>query len=104
LRLDSYTPGVAIVSRKLTQFSQISEKTAFKYLDEFLTKYPVGAKLADTPRNQKLGIAGDTLDGQMYLEVPPQIGGKIDQRILDYASKNHIIIRDVNGVPYNALP
>lgn len=86
-RLDAWTPGEAITSRKLTQFSRIKLDTAKSYIDEFVTKYPEGAVIADTPKNRELGIAGKELDGDMILEVPPQIGGKIDQEILDYAEK-----------------
>ena len=43
---------------------------------------------------------GNILDGQMILEVPVQ-EAKISAKVLDYAKKNDIIIRDVNGKIYN---
>ena len=43
---------------------------------------------------------GDKLKGQMILEVPEQ-KEKISPKVLDYAKKNDIIIRDVNGKIYN---
>lgn len=100
-RLDSWTPGQAIVSRKLTQLSQISPKTAMGYIDEFVKKYPAGTKVANTAKNQKLGIAGKELDGDMILQVPPQMGAVPDD-ILKYAWKNNIHIVDINGVDLTA--
>ena len=46
-------------------------------------------------------LNGDNvLRGQMILEVPVQ-KAKISPKVLDYAKKNDIIIRDVNGKIYN---
>lgn len=103
-RLDAYTPNRAIVSRKLTQFSEIQLTTAEKYIDEFVTKYPVGTTIADTAKNRALGIAGDRLRGPMILEVPPQVGGKVDRAVVEYAEKNNVFIRDVNGTYYTKPP
>ena len=103
-RLDSYTPGQAIVSRKLTQFSEITESTAKGYIDEFVKKYPAGTKIADTATTRARGIAGQRLDGDMILEVPPQLGGKIDPDIVKYAEENGVYIRDLNGTFYTEAP
>jgi hypothetical protein len=103
-RLDSYTPGEAIVSRKLTQFSQITERTAKDYIDEFLKKYPEGTRIADTAKTRDLGIDGDVLEGRMILEVPPQLGGAIDPAIVRYAESKGIYIRDLNGTFYTKAP
>jgi hypothetical protein len=100
-RLDSYTPGEAIVSRKLTQLSSVTEGTALGYIDEFVKKYPKGTRIADTAKTRQLGIAGDKLDGKMVLEVPPQ-SGAIDPKILQHAYENNIHIVDVNGTDYTA--
>jgi conserved hypothetical protein len=43
---------------------------------------------------------GNVLDGQMILKVPVQ-KAEIPPKVLDYAKKNDIIIRDVNGKIYN---
>ncbi|HET6166615.1 MAG TPA: hypothetical protein VFE07_07280 [Marmoricola sp.] len=103
-RLDSYTPGQAIVSRKLTQFGDITEGTAKGYIDEFVKKYPVGTRIADTAKTRELGIAGQKLDGPMILEVPPQLGGRIDPDIVKYAESKRIYIRDLNGTFYTRAP
>lgn len=100
-RLDSYTPGELIVSRKLTQFGDIAESTAKGYIDEFARKYPKGTRIADTAKTRELGIAGDRLDGKMVLEVPPQTG-PIDPDILEYAYLHKIHIVDVNGLDHTA--
>jgi len=103
-RLDSYTPGEAIVSRKLTQFGDITEDTAKGYIDEFVRKYPAGTRIADTAKTRELGIAGEKLKGPMVLEVPPQAGGKIDPEIVRYAESKGIYIRDLNGTYYTKAP
>lgn len=102
-RLDSYTPGEAIVSRKLTQLSQIQPATARGYIDEFASKYPAGTRIADTPSTRDLGIAGDRLSGDMILELPPQIGPVPDE-VIEYAwsQRPPISIVDINGVDYTA--
>ena len=43
---------------------------------------------------------GKVRKGRMILEVPEQ-KAKISPKVLDYAKKNDIIIRDVNGKIYN---
>lgn len=101
-RLDSWSPGEAIVSRKLTQLNDIQFETAKGYIDEFVTKYPRGATVADTPLNRQRGIAGMELNGRMVLEVPPQTGGRIPDEVAEYAFENNIRIIDVNGVDYTA--
>lgn len=103
-RLDSYTPGREIVSRKLTQFGDIAESTAKGYIDEFVKKYPAGTRIADTAKTRELGIAGEKLDGRMILEVPPQVGGRIDPDIVTYAESKNIFIRDLNGTFYTRAP
>jgi hypothetical protein len=103
-RLDSYTPGEAIVSRKLTQFGEITEDTAKRYIDEFLDKYPEHTVIAPTRKNDALGISGQELEGPMILEVPPQAGGTIPPGIAEYAFENNIRIRDLNGHYYTPTP
>ena len=85
----------------------MSEETAIRYLKELKDKYAPGSVIADVPSN-KTGVnrdifkvnQGRDLKGQMILEVPVQ-EAKISPKVLDYAKKNDIIIRDVNGKIYN---
>ena len=94
------------MSRKYTQFDEVSEETAIRYLKELEDKYAPGTIIADVPSN-KIGAnreifkdnKGNVLKGQMILEVPEQ-KAKIWPNVLDYAKKNDIIIRGVNGKIY----
>ena len=52
VRLDSYVPNKEIVSRKYTQFDEVSEETAIRYLKELEDKYPPGSIIADVPSNK----------------------------------------------------
>ena len=98
VRLDSYNPAAGeIVSRKYTQFSQIQTTTGIKYVNELSSKYPPGATIANVPSNGNL--AGQQLQGQMILEIPPQAGA-IPQPVLDAAENANVIIRDASGKIY----
>ncbi|WP_440072885.1 hemagglutinin repeat-containing protein [Pseudomonas fragariae (ex Marin et al. 2024)] len=97
-RVDSYNPIKGeIVSRKLTQLSEVSEATAKSYISEAITKYPSGATIAKVPSSGALG--GQKLQGTVILEVPPQ-NGVIPKTILDSANKAGVLIRDTNGKVY----
>ena len=107
VRLDSYVPNKEIVSRKYTQFNEVSEETAIRYLKELEEKYSPGSIIADVPSNnigsnkKIFELNGDNvLRGQMILEVPVQKKAEIPSNVLDYAKKKAIIIRDVNGKIY----
>jgi len=100
IRLDAYTPDRAIVSRKLTQFSEVDLSTAKRYINEFNAKYPAGTTIAKTRKNDALGISGQRLRGDMILEVPPQVGGTVDPAIVAYARSKQISIRGINGHYY----
>jgi len=107
VRLDSYNTKrepMGIFSRKDTQLRNISKETAKRYLDELAKKYPVGAVIADVPSSNKYNppLAGKTLKGQLYLEVPVQ-KDDVPTEILDYAKNKRIIIRDINGKKYNEI-
>ena len=52
VRLDSYVPNKEIVSRKYTQFDEVSEETAIRYLKELTDKYTLGVVIADLPSNK----------------------------------------------------
>ena len=80
---------------------------AIKCLKELEEKYAPGSIIADVPSN-KTGVnrdifrenKGNILDGQMILEVPVQ-EEKISPKVLDYAKKHRIKIRDIKGKFYN---
>lgn len=51
--MDSYNPHTGeIVSRKYTQFDEVSEETAIRYLKELEEKYAPGSIIADMPSNK----------------------------------------------------
>ena len=95
------------MSRKYTQFDEVSEETAIRYLKELEEKYTPGSIIADVPSNKTgsnekiFELNGDNvLRGQMILEVPVQKKAEIPPNVLDYAKKKAIIIRDVNEKIY----
>jgi hypothetical protein len=99
-RVDSYNPNTReIVSRKFTQFSEISEQTGIDYVNELGAKYPDGAKIANVPTNIKNGLAGKLLTGDHILEVPVQ-RKPIPPAGLDAANRASVLIRDINGKIY----
>ncbi|MBO3095618.1 hypothetical protein [Cellulomonas dongxiuzhuiae] len=107
-RVDSYSPGDEIVSRKLTQLAQVQERTALSYIDELVRKYnPDNAdlKVLGTDRNvaqfgARAGeIVDGPLDGLMVLEIPVQ-HGEIPTAVLKHAALNDVVIRDVTGRVY----
>ena len=66
-----------------------------------------GSTIADVPLNKtgsNKGIFkvnnGKVLKGRMILEVPEQ-EAKISPKVLDYAKKHYIKIRDIKGKSYN---
>jgi hypothetical protein len=99
--LDSYKPGEEIVSRKLTQLSEVTEETAKRYVRKAANEYPPDTIISDTPENLKKypNLVGQKLTGQLYLEVPIQENA-VPQKILDTAKKYNVKIRDVNGKVY----
>ncbi|MGG0790439.1 hypothetical protein ABE132_17330 [Peribacillus simplex] len=97
--VDSYAPNKEIVSRKFTQLSEVQEKTAKSYLNEITKKYPSGSKISNGSFNPN-ALKGGRLKGELILEVPVQ-NKLIPQTILDEATKNRIIIKDINGKVYN---
>lgn len=108
VRLDSYNPRKReVVSLKYTQFYEVSEETAIRYLKELLDKYAPGSIIADVPSNRtglNKGIfevnQGRDLKGKMILEVPVQTKA-VPKRVIDYASLQGIKIRDTNNHIYN---
>ena len=108
MRLDSYNPRTGeIVSRKRTQLRRIPEEIAIRYLKELEAKYSPGSVIADVPSNRvgaNAGIfeenEGNILKGQMILEVPVQ-ENPVPEKVLDYANKHYIKIRDIKGKNYN---
>ncbi len=107
LRVDSYDPdNEEIISRKYTQLSQISFKTAKAYIDEIPDKYESGTLIADVDSQRKgsghpnAGLARTELEGKYILEIPFQ-KHPVPKEILDHATKNLVIIRDETGRVYN---
>ncbi|MEV6661750.1 hypothetical protein [Nocardia fluminea] len=99
LRLDSYIHGSEIVSRKHTQLSDISQKSAVKYLRELVKKYGPGTRIANTPSNRSqlpAYLIGRGLSGRMILEVPVQLA-PVPPMVKAVASRLRITIRDENG-------
>jgi hypothetical protein len=97
-RLDGYSPGREIVSRKLTQFGKIEEATGVKYIGELRSKYPANAKIAKVASTPPY-LRGQRLQGQLIMEVPVQTG-PIPQAVLDAARRSGVLIRDVFGKVY----
>lgn len=96
-RLDSYIPGLEIISRKFTQLGRVTEKTAKKYIDEMVEKYAPGTLIRNTTRNaDAIAQGGKELAGEMILEVPKQTY-KISNEVLEHATENMVKIRDVTG-------
>ena len=90
-----------------TQLYKVSDETAIRYPKELEDKYAPGAIIADVPSNKtgsNKGIFkvnnGKVLKGRMILEVPEQ-EAKISPKVLDYAKKHYIKIRDIKGKLYN---
>jgi hypothetical protein len=96
------------VSRKNTQLAELaSPDSGIRYLQEMLNKYPAKDSkfvISDVPSargNPALSNwIGESLDGDMILEVPVQ-RGQIPQQILDFADEKKITMRDVTGHVYN---
>ncbi len=102
-KVDSYDPDKGeIISRKHTQLAEIQYQTARDYMNEFLMKYAPGTRIRDVPTqrpgsgHQNADLAGGTLEGDMILEVPVQ-KKSVPDKVLEYAKKNKIMIRDENG-------
>ena len=97
--VDSYVPGLEIISRKYTQLASIKVSTGIGYLDELIRKYPSGAIITDSPFNPR-ALRGQVLTGSYILEIPVQREA-IPEVIIDAANSRGIIIRDVRGKEYN---
>ena len=95
------------MSRKYTQFDEVSEETAIRYLKELEEKYSPGSIIADVPSNnigsnkKIFELNGDNvLRGQMILEVPVQHKA-VPKEVINYANLKGIKIRDTNNHIYN---
>ncbi len=96
------------MSRKYTQFDEVSEETAIRYLKELEEKYSPGSIIADVPSNN-IGSnkkifernGDNVLRGQMILEVPVQKKADIPPNVLKYANDHNIKIRDIKDKYYN---
>jgi filamentous hemagglutinin len=100
VRLDSYDPVAGeIISRKYTQLGGIDQFDALGYVQELVIKYPSGAEIAATPATRAAGLAGNSVEGQLVLEVPVQ-KDPIPEHVLRYAESRGVIIRDPTGHIY----
>src|SRR5262249_42144234 len=101
-RVDGWSPGREIVSRKETQLAELSEKQAENYFNEFLDKYGPGNRVADTPkaRAEYPHLIGQPLDGNLILEVPIQKAPPPDW-FGELARRWNITVRDPAGTIYN---
>ena len=108
-RLDSYSPGEFVVSRRWTQLGEITEVSGKRYIDEIMKKYnpfEPSLRISDTPGNRsQLGshAVGGGLMGRPVFEVPVQTT-PIPQTVLERASQFDITIRDPNGTIYRVHP
>lgn len=106
-RVDSYSPGEVVVSRRWTQLGEITEISGKRYIDEMVKKYnpwDPSLRIADTPGNQSQlraypGTVGGSLSGEMVFEVPVQTS-TVPQSVLRRADKFDILIRDPQGTIY----
>ena len=96
------------MSRKYTQFDEVSEETAIRYLKELEEKYTPGSIIADVPSNKTgsnekiFELNGDNvLRGQMILEVTVQKKAEMPPNVLKYANDHRIKIRDIKDKYYN---
>ncbi|MFD2796416.1 hypothetical protein ACFS27_22840 [Promicromonospora vindobonensis] len=93
-----------VVSLKHVQFSDVTLKTAKKYIDEAVEKYePYRADLivADTEGNRRklsTGELGRPLRGRLFLGVPPQ-GKRTPTEVTKYAAEKGVRIRTYETHP-----
>ncbi|MCC2322617.1 hypothetical protein [Cellulomonas xiejunii] len=106
--LDDYTPGEAVVSRKTTQFADVTEDRARAIIREFAHKHPTqnpDFTIADTPANRAAfssapHLVGTPLDGSMILEVPVQTRA-VPPSVREYAAARGVVIHDTSGTVLN---
>lgn len=99
-RLDSYSPGEFVVSRRWTQLGEITEVSGKR------NPFEPSLRISDTPGNRsQLGshAVGGGLMGRPVFEVPVQTT-PIPQTVLERASQFDITIRDPNGTIYRVHP
>lgn len=65
-----------------------------------LDSSPPFESLEERSGHQNADLAGDTLEGRMFLEVPVQ-KKPVPNNVREYATDNDIIIRDEKGKVYN---
>lgn len=87
-----------IISIKHTQLANVSEQTAFRYLDELVQKYKPGTPIADVPSTPG-ELLGKELEGQMSLLVEQQ-HSPVPPSVLERARSLKITIVDEAGRIY----
>ena len=70
VRLYSYVPNKEIVSRKKTQFREVAEETAIRYLKKLTDKYASGLIIAEVSSN-------------MSSTMPVSSKGRREERLVD---------------------
>ncbi|MFG2328677.1 PrsW family glutamic-type intramembrane protease [Streptomyces sp. NPDC048604] len=96
--LDSYRPGLEIVSRKHTQIAEVQEASFKKVLSEIHLKYKRGTIIPDTAKSRREypKLIGEPLEGKYILEVPVQTN-PVPEWALKAAAERGVTIRDVTG-------
>ncbi|SNR14459.1 hypothetical protein [Tenacibaculum jejuense] len=96
-RLDTYIPGIAIISRKATTLSNIKISTFKNYLRELITKYPKGAPI-NAPKFGDF-FKGKVLEGEYFLEIPLsnktffENSFEFKKALSDFNSRNNVLIK-----------
>jgi filamentous hemagglutinin len=67
-------------------------------MNEIGQKYSPGSIIADVPSTPR-DLVGRKLEGIKVLEIPVQTK-TIPQGVLDWAAKNKVTLRDINGRVY----
>jgi hypothetical protein len=94
-RLDA-TNLKEIISRKFTQFAQISEETGIRYVQEMVKKYHPGTRIKKVDSSKGILMHTDVLTGRMVLVVPVQ-RYPIPRAVLEEAKRLNVTIRDDFG-------
>ncbi|AUS06890.1 hypothetical protein [Pseudotamlana carrageenivorans] len=93
-RLDSYIPGLEIISRKATTLADIKPETFKSYLQELINKYPKGSVINSTKLPK-----GTKLSGDYFLEIPLsnksffENSATFQQLLTQFNVDNNVLIR-----------
>ena len=106
--LDSYTPGEAVVSRKITQLAEVSDDRVRDIVDEFDKKYRPGdqtspsqipPRIASSLHNRRnSSVNRSMVRGSSRFPVQ---SAEVPAWARQYAADRDILIRDATGVELN---